>query len=166
MHDFLNIWPTVLLISTPAAKSSQRVLFTKWNTILTDLPGELRAFWQCQRDEAGTDFNKLKKKAETENKGRGNVAIWHRGTHLKTRNCKWRQTKTKGIWRKRLKLIKWSNIDLTPLNFNLSNNNWFIHLSNLTVTCTVLANSRYLNCSCRLNNMPYSKNLKILVWGG
>lgn len=63
VHDFLNIWPTVLLISTPAAKSSQRVLFTKWNTILTDLPGELRAFWQCQRDEAGTDFNKLKKKS-------------------------------------------------------------------------------------------------------
>ena len=29
-----------------------------------------------------------KKKAETENKGRGNVAIWHRGTHLKIRSCK------------------------------------------------------------------------------
>ena len=29
VHDFLNIWPTVLLISTPAAKSSQRVLVTK-----------------------------------------------------------------------------------------------------------------------------------------
>ena len=62
VHDFLNIWPTVLLISIPAAKSSQRVLVTKWNTILTDLPGELCAFWQCQRDEAGTDFNKKKKK--------------------------------------------------------------------------------------------------------
>lgn len=63
VHDFLNIWPTVLLISIPAAKSSQRVLVTKWNTILTDLPGELCAFWQCQRDEAGTDFNKKKKKS-------------------------------------------------------------------------------------------------------
>lgn len=67
-HDFLNIWPTVRLISIPAAKSSQSIFVTKWNRILPDLPGGLCVFWQCQRDEAGTEFFK---KAGTENKGRG-----------------------------------------------------------------------------------------------
>lgn len=56
--DFLKIWTTVLSCSSPAAKSSHGVFVTKWKRDPAGLPGILGAFWQCWRDEAGTDLEK------------------------------------------------------------------------------------------------------------
>lgn len=58
VFNFLNIWPTVLLYSIPAAKPLHTDFAARWKQILPGLPGMLCASWQCRTDEAGTDLER------------------------------------------------------------------------------------------------------------